>query len=184
MRFIQTLWCGGKPLLNNSFGWIHPEYNLMSWALSCLSISQHYDVSLYTDREGKNMLIDKLKLPYKDVKVIFDDFVALPHHWALSKIKTYSIQKEPFIHIDGDIYVPNALPKRILKAGLIAQNREIGTVYYRRMMDRILKQDNIKLPDYIKEGLKNESISSYNMGFFGGKDINFIHEYCDEAFRR
>ena len=36
--------------MKHSFGWIHPEYNLMSWALSCLSLMEHYDeVELYTD---------------------------------------------------------------------------------------------------------------------------------------
>ena len=35
MRIVQTFWSGGKSLLQDGFGWLHPEYNLMSWALSC-----------------------------------------------------------------------------------------------------------------------------------------------------
>ena len=155
----------------------------MSWALSCLSISKHYDVALYTDTEGKRMLVDRLKLPYKEVHVVYDDLAVLPHHWAIAKIKTYTLQEEPFIHVDGDIYIPNALPDDILKAALVAQNREIGTKYYRRMVDRMLSFGTIKLPHYIEQGLKEESISSYNMGIFGGNDVDFIHEYCDEAMR-
>ena len=35
----------------------------MSWALSCLSLREHYDeVALYTDSEGKRILIDELHL--------------------------------------------------------------------------------------------------------------------------
>lgn len=166
-----------------SFGWLNQESHLMSWALSCLSISKHYDVALYTDTEGKRMLVDRLKLPYKEVHVVYDDLAVLPHHWAIAKIKTYTLQEEPFIHVDGDIYIPNALSDNILKAALVAQNREIGTKYYRRMVDRMLDYGTIKLPGYIKEGLENESISSYNMGIFGGNDIGFIHGYCGEAFR-
>ena len=50
--------------MQDGFGWLHPEYNLMSWALSCLSLREHYDeVALYTDSEGKRILIDKLRFP-------------------------------------------------------------------------------------------------------------------------
>ena len=63
MRIVQTFWSGGKSLLQDGFGWLHPEYNLMSWALSYLSLREHYDeVALYTDSEGKRILIDELHL--------------------------------------------------------------------------------------------------------------------------
>ena len=103
--------------------------------------------------------------------------------WALSKIKTYSMQTEPFIHVDGDVFITEPLPERVTDAPLVAQNREIGTIYYRRMMDRILEHPSIRLPDYIGKGLKEESVASYNMGFFGGTDLDFIHRYCREVFR-
>ena len=184
MRIVQTFWTAGHNPLEYGFGWPHAEYSLMSWALSCLSLREHYDeVVLYTDSAGKRILIDELHLPYTDVQVVFDDFPCLPQHWALAKIKTYSLQTTPFLHVDGDIYVSRPLPKDVLAAPLIAQNREIGTIYYRRMMDRILSHPEIKLPDYIERGLREESIASYNMGFFGGSDLGFIHRYCDKAFR-
>lgn len=88
MKIIQTFWTAGQDPLKHSFGWTHPEYNLMSW--------------------------------------------------ALSKIKTYSLQPDPFLHIDGDIYVLNRIPEVIAESQLVAQNREIGTGYYRQMMDKII----------------------------------------------
>lgn len=153
MKIIQTFWTAGQDPLKHSFGWTHPEYNLMSWALSCLSLREHYDeVELYTDSAGYHILIEVLQLPYTKTHVIFDDFQCLPHHWALSKIKTYSLQTEPFLHIDGDIYLPRPLPERVLNAPLVAQNREVGTKYYRQMMDEgVLKFPSIKLPEYIKK---------------------------------
>lgn len=184
MKFIQTFWTAGQDPLKCGFGWSHAEYNLMSWALSCLSLREHYDdVELYTDSAGKHVLIDLLGLPYSKVHVTLDDFQCLPQHWALAKIKTYSMQTEPFIHVDGDIYVPNPLPADILEAPLVVQNREIGTTYYKDMMDQILMFPTIKMPDYVAKSLDEESIVSYNMGFFGGCDIRFIQEYCSEAFR-
>ena len=172
MRIVQTFWTGNHNPLEYGFGWPHSEYNLMSWALSCLSLREHYDeVVLYTDSAGKRILIDELHLPYTDVQVVFDDFPCLPQHWALAKIKTYSLQTKPFLHVDGAIAsqtsaigersdggenVPHPLPEEVLAKQLIAQNREIGTVYYRRMMDRILSHPDIKLPDYIEQGLREE----------------------------
>ena len=43
MRIVQTFWTAGQDSLKHAFGWLHPEYNLMSWALSCLSLREHYD---------------------------------------------------------------------------------------------------------------------------------------------
>lgn len=59
MKAIQTFWCGGLKPQHHNFGWLHPEYNLMAWALSCLSLKELFDsVTLYTDEVGKQWLID------------------------------------------------------------------------------------------------------------------------------
>ncbi len=104
MRITQTFWSGTGNPLNKSYGWNHAEHNLMSWALSCCSLREHYDdVILYTDRQGYEVLIEKLRLPYTEVHVMYDDSLCLPQHWAYAKVKTYSLQTEPFLHVDGDI---------------------------------------------------------------------------------
>ena len=183
MRIIQTFWSGGRDPLQYGYGWRHAEHNLMSWALSCCSLREYYDqVELYTDQRGYDVLIEKLHLPYTAVHVVYDDHLCLPQHWAYAKIKTYSMQTEPFLHVDGDIYAPVPFPKEALSAPLVAQNREIGTVYYRRMMDNVLRCQEIELPSYITEALHEESVASYNMGMFGGSDLDFINRYCHEAF--
>ena len=182
MRIVQTFWSAGRNPLEHSFGWLRPEYNLMSWALSLLCLRKHYnEVALYTDEQGRHVLIDLLHLPYTEVNVVYDETLCLPQHWAYAKIKTYSLQTKPFLHVDGDVFLPAPIPEDIMNAPLIAQNREIGTAYYKRMMDRILQEPAIKLPKYVEDGLKEESIASYNMGLFGGNDMNFIHAYSEEA---
>ena len=136
----------------------------------------------YTDQRGYDVLIGKLHLPYTKVHVVYDDSLCLPQHWAYAKIKTYAMQTEPFLHVDGDIYAPKPLPQEALSAPLVAQNREIGTVYYRRMMENVQRHEEIELPPYIIEALREESVASYNMGMFGGTDLDFIHRYSQEAF--
>lgn len=40
MKIIQTFWTARQDPLKHGFGWTHPEYNLISWALSCLSLKR------------------------------------------------------------------------------------------------------------------------------------------------
>jgi hypothetical protein len=182
MRIVQTFWTAGRDPLKYSFGWSHPEYNLMSWALSCLSLREHYDeVALYTDQEGYDVLISKLHLPYTEVNVVYDKNLCLPQHWAYAKIKTYSLQTKSFLHVDGDVYLPQPIPEDIANAPLIAQNKEIGTDYYRDMMHSVLHNPEMILPKCIEKGLQEDSIASYNMGVFGGNDLRFIMQYCNEV---
>lgn len=182
MRAVQTLWTKNEDLLKNGFGWMHPQYNLMSWALSCLTLKDHYeDVVLYTDSNGYAILHDYLKLPYTDIIIQYDDLNCHKDLWAYTKLFTYSIQEKPFIHVDGDIYLPNGLPKKIESGALIAQNFEIGTAYYKNMVEHIMNQP-ISIPDLLLKEMKKDSVSSYNAGVLGGNDLKFIKEYCQTAF--
>lgn len=183
MRITQTFWTANQSLLNNSFGWISPQAHLMSWALSCLSLRKNYDdVVLYTDSEGYRVFIELMKLPYTDVVVQYDDLHCPQLHWAYPKMLTYSLQKEPFIHVDGDLYIPNRLNANIENAGLIAQNVENGTKYYKSMMGDIL-QRQVVVPDFLHKELDRDSIRAYNAGVLGGNDVDFIQEYCRSAFQ-
>ena len=182
MRIVQTFWTAGRNPLEHSFGWLRPEYNLMSWTLSCLSLREHYnEVALYTDEQGKHVLIDLLHLPYTEVHVVYDEHLCLPQHWAYAKIKTYSLQTKPFVHVDGDVFLPRPIPEDIMRAPLIAQNKERGTEYYRKMMDKLRQESVLDLPEYMEDALREESIASYNMGLFGGNDLDFIRAFSKEA---
>ena len=156
----------------------------MSWALSCLTLRRHYDeVVLYTDSAGKHVLIDLLRLPYTEVNVMFDDFKSLPHHWALAKVYTYSLQKKPFIHVDGDVYVARPFSEEELSAQIIVQNKEQSTEFYGKMVERILSNPNLVIPDTVRRTVKAEHVPSYNMGVFGGYDVSDIQAYCDFVVR-
>lgn len=183
MKIVQTFWSGGRDPLACGYGWLHAEYNLMSWTLSCLLLRRYYDrVELYTDRRGYEVLIEKLHLPYTQVYVVYDDNLCLPQHWAYAKVKTYSMQTEPFLHVDGDVYLSRCFSEKVSQANLVVQNKEICTQYYLDMTKRILDEPGIIIPKALKDKLEHGDIMSYNMGIFGGNDINFIQEYCNEVF--
>ena len=182
-KTVQTLWTGRKSLVRDSFGWLEPQYHLMAWALSCLMLRESYDdVELYTDSEGAAVLIDRLRLPYTQVRVCYDRLDIPEPHWAYAKMLTYSVQDAPFIHVDGDIFVPRRLAADIGSCGLIAQNEEVGTAYYKNIMDGLNTRDMV-MPRCLHEELARQSIGSYNAGVLGGSDTGFIQRYCDEAFR-
>src|ERR1700730_5036463 len=129
MKIIQSFW--SKPSREISSdksmgGWLEKKNNYMSWALSCLQFRSFYDeVELVTDRYGYDLLINQLELPYTNVKIVLDDLNDFHSDlWALGKIYAYSLQDEPFIHADGDIYIWEKFSDKIENAELVAQNIE------------------------------------------------------------
>ena len=183
MKMVQTFWTARRPLLEHSFGWLSPQCHLMTWALSCLSLREHYDnVVLYADSEGCRVLADLLKLPYTEVVAAYDTLSIPDVHWAYPKLLTYSVQDAPFIHVDGDVVLAARLETRMEAAALVAQNKETGTQYYRGIMNDLLRR-NYRMPSCLFRALERDSVPSYNAGFLGGSDLDFIREYCDMAFR-
>lgn len=86
MKIVQTFWHGNNSLLDNSFGWMNPQYHLMSWALSCLSLKDNYqNIVLYTDSHGYEIFAEQLKLPYTDIIIQYDNLTCPEPHWAYPK---------------------------------------------------------------------------------------------------
>src|SRR6266511_4158572 len=130
MKFLQTLYLHDAivPFIPGC-GWHSSIYHLMSWALSCLQLKSIYkDVYLHCNNNAAKLLIQDLELPYSDFYETHENF-ALPNInlWALPKIYTYSLQNEPFLHIDGDVFLFKKLPESLLNSELIAQNKEEAT---------------------------------------------------------
>ena len=185
MKITQTFWTGlndGVTNLNIKAGWRSAEYHWMSWALSCLTLRRQYErVELYTDELGKHILIDVLKLPYTKVHLIFDEsFQCRPELFSLAKIKTYSVQDEPFLHVDGDIYLWQPFPKSFSEAGLIAPNLEMDLFFNKEILETV-HEKGFKIPDHLKEKHKDDHIYACNAGILGGGDLDFIKRYCEEA---
>jgi hypothetical protein len=98
-----------------------------------------------------------------------------PDLWALGKVKAYSLQTEPFIHADGDVFVWKRFDENIEKAPLIAQNEEVNYGYYKKSLIEIQQTFHYK-PDFFST--ENDMIKAANAGIFGGNDIDFFQNYC------
>jgi hypothetical protein len=189
MKIIQTFW--SKPFLteNDNFqnrfngGWSSKLLNCISIAYSCMQFKKYYNkVELYTDTPGKELLIDKLKLPYTKVNIVLDDFDYTSKLWALAKVKTYSLQTEPFIHADNDVFIFDKLPERIENAQLLAQNECIDFItLYKTMKEINIHFNTIDTCIYNDYITSNELIFG-NCGIIGGNNIDFFQQYCKRVF--
>lgn len=182
MRIIQSFWTG-KHNQEYDFGWKSSKYNYLSWILSCNQLRKYYDeVELFTDDVGYSILIDKLKLPYTKVHVVLDDLNNYDDNlWALAKIKAYSMMNEPFLHVDGDVFIFESFDKKLMKSDVIVQNIETTSDYYWNMWSKI-KTELDFIPEIMENYNNQHHNKAYNMGIFGGNNIPFIKKYTETSF--
>lgn len=186
MKIVQSFWsCSHTDLFRFTAGWAGAEYNLMSWALSCLLLKEYYpNVTLYCDKVSANILIDKLKLPYSNVVCRLDNLNRYhPQLWALPKLYTYAQQDCPFLHIDGDVFIWKKFNEDLLAGKLIAQNEEAATGYYESMLAN-LESELTYFPTEIEfERNGKQPIHAFNAGIIGGTDTSFFKSYAKKAFQ-
>lgn len=191
VKIIQTFWPAGftsdasNELLQKG-GWKRSTYHWLSWTLSCLQLTHFYDhVELITNSLGKSILIDQLKLPYTSVRTDLDKdiFQTLPPRlWSLAKIYSYGVQDEPFLHVDGDVYIFRKFPDEIERGQLVAQCLEINMPGYLAGIEVLNKHfyDVSAFLDFADP--QDSKITACNAGILGGWDTNFLREFSDFTF--
>ncbi|MGB8194440.1 MAG: DUF6734 family protein [Chitinophagaceae bacterium] len=194
MKIVQSLWTkpGKKKGRNtlaeeNKCGWLDKKYNYFSWTLSSLQFRKYYDqVELVTDQEGYDLLINKLELPYSNVEVVLDN---LNHYhedlFMLGKLYAYQIQKEPFIHVDADVFIFNKFSDELEQSGVLCQSKEEGEFYNKHYSDiffSMLRNFNYYPPELDESIIRNSAIKAVNAGIIGGCDLQFFSDYTKKAF--
>jgi len=187
MQFVQTLWTGTSKEnpAGMKAGWRSAEYHWMSWALSCLQAKTVFgEVNLVTDKKGKEVLIDELQLPYASVSTDLEQ--KLDHYppelFALAKIFTYSIQTGPFLHLDSDVFIWHKPDDSFLNSPLMAQNIDKNLGLYLKALNEINRCFTYVPPVFSREDYAGKDIYASNAGLLGGYDLDFIKEYCHQAF--
>ncbi len=178
INIVQSYWSDSY---NNqlNFGWYNKIFHYMSWALSSLRLSQYYDnLSLVTDSAGAKALIDKLKLPYTLVSCNLDELKnSNKHLWTLGKLYAYEMQENPFIHVDGDVFIWSKFPDAISKAELVAQNEEIAYTFNCDLMEKMLNAGFV----FPKKANPTLQVLESNAGIIGGYNTDFFKQYVDET---
>ncbi|MEM9546155.1 MAG: DUF6734 family protein [Bacteroidota bacterium] len=166
-----------------SGGWLDTKYHYMSWMLSNLLAKENYgSIDLYTDNFGKELLVDEIGLEYTNVYLALNDLENKysPNLWAIGKMETYRLQEEPFLHIDGDVYLFERLKNITLEDGLVCQNLEINYPPNFENLELVRKSFDF-IPEYfnLKEG---EDLIAANAGIIGGHRVDLFKNYVNEAY--
>jgi hypothetical protein len=177
---IQTFWIENN---NYSGGWTQPKFNFFSWALSSsLLVKTFGSAVLYTNQVGADLLIGDLDLPYKVVDISLDEYKNdFPNISVIKKLRTYSLQKSPFLHVDGDAYFFRSLPTNFDNAEIIAQNVEFDHPYYLDSIETI-NSSFPYIPQFTCRGATGK-ILAVNAGVVGGNNNKFFVTLYLEAVR-
>lgn len=149
-------------------------------------------VILYTDKNGLrdiepfHQLIDEV---HTDIEVL-NTHNAPRSLWAYPKIITYSLQEDPFLHVDNDVFLWEKPKIEFLEQELVCQSIEYKMQMYNFCFKRILNSPlrpsifkNLflfKKLCYLFKRKKNHQnpILTPNFGVFGGNDVTFIQKYA------
>ena len=150
------------------------------WWLSNALAKKHYkNVHLVTDSIGAKALES---LGWSSISVVLDD---IPDYqrafWSIGKL--YACLEavkagKPFVHIDHDVFLWNALPKKFSESGIISQSDE-SFMYYGYPMPEFFKEFPSKPVE-----MTARIDRAYNCGIMGGHDLQFWAHYLDTVLNR
>jgi len=187
MLAVWSFW--SKPF-HDYYGsvWCNPLHHLLAWGLSVRTASRHYpETVLVTDLAGKELLVDRLGLPFVHVSTALEQLShADPGWWALGKLLAYSLQDQPFVHLDADVFLWKPLPRHLLHAQVFTQNVEShmqgGTFYHPERVEQAFAQQSLRLPVEWEWTRSNRTHLPVEVcGIFGGSHIAFIRHYAQTA---
>jgi hypothetical protein len=190
MKSVWSFWT--KPYLSGRKAyWASEKHHGLSWILSLETARRHYpETCLYTDSKGAEILVDQLGLRFSQVSTELDALADEdPEWWALGKLYTYSVQQEPFIHIDSDVYLWKRLPEYIESADVFAQNPEpfpeLGDFCYQpERVDQAFQTAGGWLPEEWYWYRQNHGTQRGECcGILGGQRTDFIRHYAKQALR-
>lgn len=150
--------------------------------LAAYTAIQHYgNCTLITD----NRAVKTLKqIKFTDIRTDLNCLNNIQNkNWALGKLHAYKIaseNKKPFLHIDYDVVLVNKIDDSYLNSEVLVQSKEPDQPFYWYGLDNFNsliknKYDIVDIPD--KDDV------SYNMGIFGGTNIEFINYYSEQAIK-
>jgi len=192
MNFIYSYWetADDNQNLLESFSnrWLNTEFMFFSLIQSVLKSKEYATKVVMITTTRCKPIFDKLEI-FDEVTTDLD---AISHYdrdmWALGKIYAYSIQTEPFIHIDNDVHFNYKFPIYLFnesKIDIAVQSIEHNkssmttfTPFYNRIINTLYKNG-------FKTNILNfgRSFKAYNMGIYLCNNIEFNTLYCTEVFK-
>jgi hypothetical protein len=98
----------------------------------------------------------------------------------------YSLQDQPFVHIDTDVFLWKPLPPNLAEAPVFAQCRDhfsrTDWCYRPRDVEQAFAQEKLALPkewEYVQS--RDTVLTAENCGILGGTNIDFLRYYSKQA---
>lgn len=144
------------------------------------SKKQFKQVNFYTNKFGKE-LVDYYQIPFDNVFLVLDKFdnVLHPNLWAYIKIYVYSLQREPFIHIDNDVILWDKIPESYNQYDLFFQNKEHLLTHrgYKGLLEKASK-----FPVVNQDIINCKPSYAFNCGIVAGKNLDLIKRWHDIVY--
>lgn len=174
--------------------WFSEKHHLLAWILSLETARKHYpETTLVTDDEGAEMLVNGLGLEFDSVSTVLNALHEQdPDWWILGKLLAYRSQAYPFVHVDTDVFLWNALPKELDVAPVFTQNPEYfvfgqheATCWWYRpeIFNERVKRMGGWLPDEWNWYFGKQRNLAYCCGILGGNNVDLIRHYADMALK-
>ena len=175
---IYSFW--SKPMNDSYVGFSSEKYLIECMTISVM-LSRNYfsEVKLITDIKGKQLLIDKHKIPFTSVSTELEDALSGidKKHWSIGKIYACKLQKKPFIHIDTDVIWVKRPPDYLLTADACFQNTEHNYTQYPFLLNHAIENYNDR-PNYDW----NKNIA-YCCGIIGFNKLDHLETWWEESLR-
>ena len=169
-------------------GFYSDHYFIISFKLALLCARQSFDrVELYTDKIGYDLLVRDNQLEFDKVHIVLDDLDDIPTDvWMAGKLYTYSLQNEPFVHLDYDLYLLEPIPKDFLEHPALVQCEELftmGSVYEWGINWISGHNNNVPAEFFHNRHLLYAEKKAHNLGLVGGQDYEKLSDYGRKALQ-
>lgn len=189
MRAVWSLW--SKPMRGAyGGGWPSLHHHLLSSVLSVQTCRRFFDgAHLVADSEAATLFAERLGLHFDSISLTLDALdSADPDLWALGKLHAYSVQTQPFLHIDADVYLwkpPRGEPHAADVFTAYPELREYGQSYCRcASLKAAVHRVSGWLPEELDSYVPSASmLEAENCAMIGGNRVDFIRYYADLAIR-
>lgn len=190
MKAVFSFWT--KPargsLHKTHAGFPSQEYFETAFRLALLTAKKNFQrTQLVTDTEGYKLLCYDMSLEFDEVSLELDDLADMPSNlWMLGKLKAYSMQTEPFVHLDFDLFFLKAVPKAFKKGDIVVQSEELFKHYeFYRWGVEWVRSTHRNLPEEFDafKDVPFEAQLAYNAGIMGGNNHAALADYARKTLQ-
>lgn len=185
MKYVHSLWStpSKKDNFDNKFDIKYLLKNFYSYLFSTLLIKKlGYKIDLYCDEHSFDIYS---LIPYDNIQIVdFDSDGIDSKFWIWGKIKTQSIINEPFIHIDGDVFmfrdiIENNLSSYSAVIQHVENEKTMGNDFYETYLSSTYPY--VKTNELNNINWNKYNFTAYNCGVVGFSDMKLKNGYVNKV---